>query len=657
MSTQARIRKLIDELKEASYAYYQLDKPIMSDREYNEKYDQLEMLEKKTGIIFSDSPTQKVQGFVLDSLPKVEFSELMLSADKTKSIDRLTKFVSGRPVLISFKLDGLTIVLKYEDGVLKQAITRGSGTIGEDVTEQIKRISNVPLTIPYSGKLTLRGECVLPWNAYEKIKEKLVEEGKPCGHPRNIASGSIRQLDLNKVIKELVFVGFSVVESGTSYSFVYKTNSLRFLQDQGFMTIFDLDYVKLTKDLDAKDIKSELESVIRTMNPKYCEFPVDGLIVEYEDLFYGKSLGATGHHTNNMIAYKWSDETYSTIFRGVDFNTTRTGIVSMTAVFDPVEIDHTTVSRALIPNLDYFYKYKFGIGDKIEVFKANMIIPQIDRNLTQSATFPLLKYCPCCGTELSIKETDNSRFLFCPNTLCMAQRVQGFVHMAKKDYLNIDGLSEATVGKLWESGFIIEPADIYKLDQHRAEIIKMPGFGEKAFDKLWNAIQKSRKTTLNRVIAAVGIPNIGRTAGKAISAQFNGDVKAFTKAVSDFDFTTLEDFGSVMNDSIHNWFTVPSNLGMWNNLVAELEIEKPTEIKHATSVFTGKVIVPTGTLQHFTRDGIKNKIESLGAKCGSSVSKKTDYVLAGEKAGSKLTKAQELGVPVLSEEEFIKMIE
>ena len=656
MSTQARIRKLIDELKEASYAYYQLDKPIMSDREYNEKYDQLEMLEKKTGIIFSDSPTQKVQGFVLDSLPKVEFSEPMLSADKTKSIDGLTKFVSGQPVLISFKLDGLTIVLKYEDGVLKQAITRGSGTIGEDVTEQIKRISNVPLTISYPGKLTLRGECVLPWNSYEIIKEKLVEEGKPCGHPRNIASGSVRQLDLNKVIKELVFVAFATVESGTSYSFVYKTDSLRFLQEQGFMTILDLDYVKLTKGLDAKDIKSELESVIRTMNPKYCEFPVDGLIVEYEDLFYGKSLGATGHHTNNMIAYKWSDETYPTVFRGIDYNTTRTGIVSMTALFDPVEIDHTTVSRALIPNLDYFYKFKFGIDDKIEVFKANMIIPQIDRNLTQSATFPLLKYCPCCGTELIIKETDNSHFLFCPNAMCMAQRVQGFVHMAKKDYLNIDGLSEATVEKLWESGLIIEPADIYKLDQHRAEIIKMPGFGIKAFDKLWAAIQKSRRTTLNRVIAAVGIPNIGRTAGKTISAKFNGDVKAFTDGVSDFDFTTLEDFGSVMNDSIHNWFAVPSNLQIWNNLVSELEIEKAAETKPATSVFTGKVIVPTGTLQHFTRDGIKEKIESLGAKCGSSVSKKTDYVLAGEKAGSKLTKAQELGVPILSEEEFLQLI-
>ena len=499
MSTQARIRKLIDELKEASYAYYQLDKPIMSDREYNEKYDQLEMLEKKTGIIFSDSPTQKVQGFVLDSLPKVEFSEPMLSADKTKSIDGLTKFVSGHPVFISFKLDGLTIVLKYEDGVLKQAITRGSGTIGEDVTEQIKRISNVPLTIPYPGKLTLRGECVLPWNSYEKIKEKLVEE----------KTGETR------------FCVEATVENGTSYSFVYKTDSLRFLQEQGFMTILDLDYVKLTKGLDADDLKSELESVIRTMNPKYCEFPVDGLIVEYEDLIYGKSLGATGHHTNNMIAYKWSDETYPTVFRGIDYNTTRTGIVSMTAVFDPVEIDHTIVSRALIPNLDYYYKFKFGIDDKIEVFKANMIIPQIDRNLTQSATFPLLKDCPCCGTELIIKETDNSHFLFCPNAMCMAQRVQGFVHMAKKDYLNIDGLSEATVEKLWAAGFLLEPADIYKLDQHRAEIIKMPGFGIKAFDKLWAAIQKSRRTTLNRVIAAVGIPNIGRTAGKAISAQRN----------------------------------------------------------------------------------------------------------------------------------------
>ena len=655
MNERTQIRKLVDELKEASYAYYQLDRPIMSDREYNEKYDQLEMMEKKTGIVFSDSPTQKVQGFVLDSLEKVEFTEPMLSADKTKMTADLVKFAATHDVLMSYKLDGLTIVLKYDNGTLIQAITRGSGTIGEDVTEQIKRISNVPLTIPYTNTLMLRGECVLPWNAFEVIKEKLISEGKPCGHPRNVASGSIRQLDLNKVIRELVFVGFTVVESGTDAAFLSKIESLQFLQKQGFLTVLDLEHSLVTTK---SDQAKEINDAMSAMTPKQCAFPVDGLIMEYDDLQYGKSLGATGHHTNNMIAFKWSDETYPTVFRGIDFNTTRTGIVSMTALFDPVEIDHTIVSRALIPNLDYFYNFKFGIGDTIEVFKANMIIPQIDRNLTQSAGFPLIKYCPCCGTELTVKETDNSHALFCPNSMCMAQRVQGFVHMAKKDYLNIDGLSEATVEKLWAAGFLLEPADIYKLDQHRAEIIKMSGFGIKAFDKLWNAIQKSRKTTLNRVIAAVGIPNIGRTAGKAISAQFGGDVKAFTDAATEFDFTTFEDFGAVMNDSIHNWFAVPSNREMWNNLIAVLEFEKLTPVaKTTTSVFSGKTIVPTGTLQHFTRDGIKEKIESLGAKCGSSVSKKTDYVLAGEKAGSKLTKALELGITVLSEEDFIRMLE
>lgn len=652
-----KMKEIVEKLKAANYAYYQLDNPIMSDREYNEMYEQLEMLEKETGIVMSDSPTQKVQGFVLDSLTKVEFSEPMLSADKTKDIDGLVKFALNHSVLVSYKLDGLTIVLKYADGKLEQAITRGSGTIGEDVTEQIKCISNVPLTIPYSGKMMVRGECVLPWNAFEKNKERLIEEGKPCGHPRNVASGSIRQLDLNKVIKELVFVGFTVVESGTSCDFLTKMESLRFLQNQGFFTVLDLDYDMLAKELHAKELKSELDSVIRAMDPKYCEFPVDGLIIEYNDLHYGKSLGATGHHTNNMIAYKWSDETYPTIFRGIDFNTTRTGVVSMTALFDPVEIDHTIVSRALIPNLDYFDWYKFGVGDKIAVYKANKIIPQIDHNDTKSGTFPLLKYCPCCGTALTFKITDNSHALFCPNTLCIAQRVQAFVHMAKKDYLNIDGLSEATVQKLYNEGYIIEPADLYHLNEHKDEIVKLPGFGVRAFDRLWSAIQKSRKTTLNRVIASVGIPNIGRTAGKTISDYFHGDVNRFTEAaISDFDFTILNDFGTIMNQNIHNWFAVPSNLEMWNHLVSVLEFEKPTS-QTTTSVFTGKIIVPTGSLQHFTRNGIKEKIESLGAKCGSSVSKKTDYVLAGEKAGSKLTKAQELGITVLNEDEFLKMIE
>ena len=646
------MKKLIEQLKKANYAYYQLDEPIMSDRDYNVMYEQLEMLEKETGIVLSDSPTQKVQGALLDGFEKVTFTEPMLSAQKTKSFSDLLKFVGEQEVIITYKLDGLTIVLEYDKGELQRAITRGNGTVGEDVTAQIRCISDVPVKIPYQNKIVLRGECVLSWADFENIKEDLTEKGKSCGHPRNLASGSVRQLDTNAVIKELHFIAFSMNE-GSAENFGTKSEQMDFLHKNGFQTVHQLycRYIPSAKNYTEK----EIERLVESMNPKDCIYPVDGLIFDYDFIEYGKSLGGNSHHNNNLIAYKWSDELYTTIFRGIDYKTTRTGVVSMTAMFDPIEIAHTVVSRALIPNINYFDEFKFGIGDEIEVFKANMIIPQIQRNVTQSGTYQLIDTCPCCGNKLMIKETDNNRFLYCDNKNCDARKILSLVHACKKDYLNIDGLSEETLKKLWKETFLYDIASIYQLKHYEKDIIRLEGFGQKAFDKMWAAIEKSRNTTLDRVIAAFGIPMVGRSAGKEIAKHFNGDAEAFTKAVREnYDFTVLPDFGQTMQENLTAWFADQNNFEEWQNLLNELNICKPAQIKK--SAIAGLTIVPTGTLVNFTREGIKSKIESLGAKCGSSVSKKTDYVLVGEKPGSKLTKANALGIKTITEDEFLTMI-
>jgi len=649
------MKELISKLREADHAYYDLDEPIMSDREYNQLYEKLEQMEKETGIIMSESPTQRVQGTVLSGFEKVAFSEPMLSAAKTKNSADLLKFVGEQEVIVTYKLDGLTIVLMYDNGRLEKALTRGNGTAGEDVTEQVRRISGVPLTIPYNGKLVLRGECVLGWEDFNRIKDELTEKGKPCGHPRNIAAGSIRQLDTGAVIRELQFVAFSMNE-GSDMEFGTKTEQMAFLHQNGFTTVHQLKSLYIPAS--AKHTKTEMEHIVDGMKPEDCPYPVDGLIFEFDFIEYGKSLGGTSHHNNNMLAYKWSDETYTTTFRGIDFKTTRTGVVSMTAVFDPVEINHTMVSRALIPNVDYFDMFKLGVGDQIEVYKANQIIPQIDSNMTQSNTYELITTCPSCGSKLQIVETENSHFLYCGNPNCDAQKIRSLAHFCKKDYMNIEGLSEAILEKLWKETFLYDFASIYQLKQYEADIIRLNGFGQQAFNKMWEAIEKSRHTTLNRVIVALGVPTIGRTAGRQISEHFNGDVDAFTEAVTTgFDFTVLSDFGQTMQDNLIAWFADQNNLEEWRNLLKELDIENPAPKPAVKKLpLAGLTIVPTGTLQNFTRSGIKTAIEMNGGKCGSSVSRNTNYVLVGDKPGSKYTKGKSLGIPMLTEQDFLDMI-
>lgn len=641
------MKKLITELTEADIAYYKHDDPLMTDREYDRKLDQLRSMEEEFGIILSGSPTQKVSGEILEELVSVRHTKPMLSAGKTKSIDELVKFAGGRDVVLSWKMDGLTLVLRYENGVLQQAITRGrEGIIGEDVTHTVRKFDNVPLAIPVKDTIEVRGEGVISWENFEKINLSLEE---PYGHPRNLASGSTRKLNAAEAGKRhLEFAAFELV---TDMQMDTKAEQLAFMEQLGFLVV---PYVRIpSADDDA------IRQAVDSMKPEEFAYPVDGLILEQNDIAYGRSLGSTGHHENRMMALKWEDELYETKFLGLETAVTRNGMVSLTGIFEPVEIGGTEVSRAYLHNLDIFEKLSLGQGDSIQVYKANMIIPQIAENQTKSGTVDIPSACPCCGSRLQVHETSGgTRQLFCENPNCAAKLVRKFVHFCDKTRMDIEGLSEKTLAKFIGMGWIRNFGDLYTLEQHQEEIIRTEGFGEKSFARLQASIEKSRHCTLNQFIAGMGIPMVGRSAGRIISRHFGGDWNAFEQAVRDgFDFTILPDFGEIMHHNIYQWYADEEAGKLWRPLLEHIIFEKETKTMSTNNtIFAGKTIVATGKLQHYTRDEIQMKIMSLGAKAASSVSKKTDYLIVGEKAGSKLAKAQQLGVRILTEQEFEEML-
>lgn len=645
-----RMKELIDKLKVADVAYYRDDNPIMTDREYDLLTDELQKLEAETGQILSGSPTQKVSGEILEELIPVRHTKPMLSAKKTKSVEDLISFAVHRPVLVSWKLDGLTIVLRYEDGEFKQAITRGrEGVVGEDVTHTVRTYLNVPLTIPILDPVEVRGEGVISWQHFELINSGLEE---PYSHPRGLAAGSTRKLDANESGNRfLEFFAFDLISDYLERN--SKLTQLQMLQNAGF-SVVPFTYV------DGNGDDELLRKAIASYDPKQFQYPVDGLIVEYDDRVYGASLGATGHHENRMIALKWADELAKTRFLGVELATTRTGMVSITGLFEPVTIDGTVVSRAYLHNLDIFDEFQFGVGDEIEVYKANMIIPQIAANKTMSNTFDLPMTCPCCGEKLEMKVTSGgTRQIFCENPHCAAKLVQKFVHFCEKTRMNIEGLSETTLTKFIGHGWIRNFGDLYELEKYRDEIIQADGFGVKSYERLQANIEKSRHCTLAKFIAGLGIPMVGRHAGRDLDRYFEGSWDAFEQAIqSGFDFTQLPDFGKTMNDNIYTWYADAEEAMLWRPLLNHIEFVKETSIMatNTNNPFAGKTIVATGKLVNYTRDGIQMKLLSLGATPASSVTKKTDYVIVGEKAGSKLTKAQQLGIKTLTEEEFEQML-
>lgn len=645
-----RILELIDILRNADIAYYKNDNPIMTDREYDALMEELKELEQDTGLILSGSPTQMVSGEILEKLTPVHHTKPMRSADKTKSVEDLIKFASGHKVLLSWKMDGLTLVLRYEEGELKQAITRGrEGIIGEDVTHTVRTFLNVPLTVPTKESFEVRGEGVISWENFERINSTLEE---PYTQIRNFASGSTRKLDARESKKRLLeFWAFELVSDYLEPT--SKIKQQQFLKSNGFSVV---PYIFI----DSVDNEKMIREAVKRMNPKIFAYPVDGLIMEYEDIEYGKSLGSTGHHDNRLIALKWADELYETKFRGLELATTRTGMVSITGLFDPVNIDGAMVSHAYLHNLDIFDDFQFGIGDTIQVYKANMIIPQIARNDSQSNTFVLPINCPCCGEKLIVKNTTGgTRQLFCENPQCTAKLVQKFNHFCEKTRMDIEGLSAATLEKFIGHGWIKNFGDLYDLDRYHDEIVSTEGFGEKSFERLQTSIEKSRCCTLAKFIAGLGIPMVGRHAGRDLDAYFNGSWSEFeTAIINGFDFTQLPDFGETMHNNIHQWYRDTEEAKLWRPLLQKIKFIKENKnmsINYNTPLFK-KNVVATGKLQNYTRDGIQNKLLELGAIPANSVTKKTDYLIVGEKAGSKLAKAQNLGVRILTEEEFEKII-
>lgn len=644
-----RMKELIDIVKAADIAYYRDDNPTMADRDYDQLVDELKKLEMETGLTLSGSPTQTVSGEILEEFTLVRHTKPMLSADKTKSVDDLIRFAGARSVIISWKLDGLTLVLRYENGEFKQAITRGrEGIVGEDVTHTVRTFMNVPMSVPSKDSFEVRGEGVISWANFEKINLGLED---PYSHPRNLAAGSVRMLDATESGKRyLEFFAFDLIsESIEPHS---KIGQLQFLEENGFDVV---PYVYS----DSRD-EEEIRNIIAGFKPMDFAYPVDGVIMEYDDIGYGKSLGATGHHENRLIALKWEDKLYETECIGIDAQTTRTGMVSLTATFKPVEIDGTMVSRAYVHNFTIFKNLALGKGDKIMVYKANMIIPQIAENKTKSGNLDFPHFCPCCGSMLTFRTMPRgSQQLYCTNPSCAARLVQKFDHFCEKTRMNIEGLSATTLEKFIGHGWIKNFGDLYALEQHHEEIINTEGFGVKSYERLQASIEKSRHCTLARFIAGLGIPMVGRHAGRDLDRYFQGSWEAFEEAIqSGFDFTQLPNFGKTMHNNIHKWYADAEEAKLWRPLLNKIEFVKETTTMstNTNNPFYGKTVVATGKLENYTRDGIQMKLLELGAKPGSSVSKKTDYLIVGEKAGSKLAKAQQLGVTTLTEQEFEEMI-
>lgn len=637
-----RIKALTEELMRHCHLYYDLDAPVLSDAEYDRKYNELEKLENEANFWLANSPTRKVQGAVLDCFTKVEHSKPMLSAAKTKDINEIKKFLGDNVFYCSYKLDGLTLITRYKNGHFVQAVTRGTGIIGEDVTEQAKMIANLPMHIPYSGDLELRGECVVSWDNFNKINEGI--ENK-YSHPRNLAAGSLRNLDTN-ITKDrnLSYIVFECVSDlyDEDVLFDSKWDELGYLDYLGFDTV--------------DCCIGSPECCVEALKPEFYVYPVDGLIFEMCMKSYSKTLESTSHHEGCRMALKWADATYETTLLDVEWNPTRTGLISPVAIFEEVDLDGALTTRATLHNLSIIKQLELGIGDTITVYRSNMVIPKIDDNLTRSNTLVIPVKCPCCGAETVVKNTDNSQVLMCPNPDCSAKKISQFTHFVSRKCMNIDGLSEKTIETLLSHGFLRNFNDIYHLSNHYNQLIHLDGYGKKSIDNLLKSIEDSRNVKLENFIAALGIPNVGLTASKTISKYCDGSYNKFYELFEQtFDWTELDDFGPTMAQNLDNY------LDEWWQEVEELAKEMnfilPEENSVTSSQFSGKTICVTGKLNHFTRDSINEKITSLGAKTAGSVSKKTDYLVTNEASGSsKYKKAVELNIPIITEDEFIKML-
>ncbi len=638
-----RMKVLVAQLKEAAYYYEQENKEIMSNFQYDQLYDELVALETETGVLLSGSVTQKVGYEVSSQLQKVTHAAPMLSLDKTKEVSRLKSFLGDQTGMLSWKLDGLTIVCTYQGGQLIQAVTRGSGTIGEDVTNNARTFVNLPLEIPYQETCIVRGEAVISYKDFERINEGLAGE-EQYKNPRNLCSGSVRQLNAAVTAQRGVrFFAFGIVEGGDTQTL--KTKQMEWLRGQGFEVVA---YEVVTQDT--------VEASVATFNDKIAAQTVgsDGLVLTYDDIAYSQSLGKTAKFPKDAIAFKWQDEIRETTIKGIEWNTSRTGLINPVAVFEPVELEGTTVERASLHNLSIVEELKINIGDTVSVYKANMIIPQIAENLSLTGPVAPPTHCIVCGAETVIKQDKTTKTVYCPNGNCPAQRAQAFAHYASRDAMNIEGLSEATIQKLLDAEILEDFVSLYHLQAHEAVIKEMEGFGQKSYDKLISAIEKTRVVNLHQFVYALGILQVGPMNAKLICKHFDNQLDRIM-AADEASLLEIEGVGPVIAKEIHNYFELQRNQEMLRKLTQEVTFIQQEQTTTEVASITGKTFVITGDVHLYAnRKALSEKIESLGGKVTGSVSKKTDYLINNDNmsASSKNKKAQELGIPILTEEAF-----
>ena len=642
-----RMKELVKKLDRAARAYYQEDIELISNREYDHMYDELQALEKETGTVLANSPTAKVGYEAVDQLPKEEHESPMLSLDKTKDREVLREFIGDHETLLSWKLDGLTIVLTYENGELAKAVTRGNGVVGEVVTNNARVFRNIPLKIPYVGRLVLRGEAIITYSDFEQINESIEDVDARYKNPRNLCSGSVRQLNNQITARRNVrFYAFGLVSAESVDFHNSRAEQFEWLKNQGFEVV---EYRKVTAA--TLDQAMDYFSAAITEN----DFPSDGLVALYDNIAYGDSLGRTAKFPRNAFAFKWADEIRETRLEKIEWSPSRTGLINPVAVFDPVELEGTTVSRASVHNISIMRELQLGIGDRITVYKANMIIPQIAENLTKSGELPIPDTCPACGQSTEIRRVNEVEYLYCTNPDCPAKKIKAFALFASRDAMNIDGLSEATLEKFIARGFIHDFGDIFEISRHREEIVTMEGFGEKSFENLMASLEKARETTLAKVIYSLGIANIGLANAKVICRHFDDDLEKIRRADEE-EVSSIDTIGPVIARSLTEYLADPENNRKLDHLMSHLAIKK--EEKKGEQIFQNMNFVITGSLEHFdNRNQAKELVESLGGKVTGSVTKKTNYLINNDTTSnsSKNKKARELGIPVISEEEFLKL--
>ena len=647
-SKNERMLELVELLNKASRSYYQDAQEIMSNYEYDRLYDELQNLEKELGITLSNSPTVNVGYEVVSELPKERHESPMLSLDKTKEVEELKNFVGSQKVLMSWKMDGLTIVLTYRDGKLYKAVTRGNGEVGEVVTNNAKVFKNVPVQIAYRGELILRGEAVIGYHDFEKINEEIEDVDAKYKNPRNLCSGSVRQLNNQITAKRnVMFYAFTLVQADGVDFQNSRACQMEWLKAQGFTTV---EYHMVTRDTVEDEVAKFSSEISKN------DFPSDGLVLSYDDIAYGRSLGRTAKFPRDSYAFKWQDEIRETILREIEWSPSRTGLINPVAIFDPVELEGTTVSRASVHNISIMEELELGIGDKIEVYKANMIIPQIAENLTRSGVKDIPERCPVCQGETKIRQVGNAKALYCMNPECQAKHVKAFALFVSRDALNIEGLSEATLEKFISKGYIHTFADIFHLDRYKDEIQGMEGFGEKSYRKLIESVKKARTTTLPRVVYSLGIAGIGLANAKVICRELKYDVEALLM-VTEEELNEIQGVGEVLAKAFTGYFSDAKHVENFRKLLEELTI--PEEISTKKQIFEGVNFVITGSVTHFANRGeVKELIESLGGKVTGSVTSKTNYLINNDvtSTSSKNKKANELGIPIISEETFLELV-